>query len=276
MGLSECENCDGTNFIYPDNGSNRWVAGPPSNQSYVVLRDRQTAQDALDTLLCQPRLADLPSPPAQPPALPPVPPQPQPTVLPSPTAASTNTDSSGHAHKHKEKSQDGGVHASVANAADGVAATRGTGTPTANLPLTVAVAVTLLLALAVAPHGQIAPLEQCPTSSPVPPQGTPGGSGQLGASRGSDRLTGRPATASVARARRLQSRVALSTAAAAVNFRALCKRLLRGRRATSLVLGLGLGSLVTTRDSEWDEADDACHSGARSTASGSGPAHDLD
>ena len=198
MGLSECDNCDGTNSIDPANGRNQWVAGPPSNQSYVVLRNRQTAQDALDTLLCQPRLADLPSPPAQPPALPP-------PALPSPTAASTNTDSSGHAHKHKEKSQDGGVRASLATAADGAAATRGTGAPTANLPLTVAVAVTLLLALAVPPHGQSDPLGHCPCSSSVPPQGTPGGSGQLGTSRGSDRLTGRPATASVARASRLHA-----------------------------------------------------------------------
>ena len=198
MGLSECDNCDGTNSIDPANGRNQWVAGPPSNQSYVVLNNRQTAQDALDALLCQPRLADLPSPPAQPPALPP-------PALPSPTAASTNTDSSGHAHKHKEKSQDGGVRASAATAADGAAATRGAGAPTANLPLTVAVAVTLLLALAVPPHGQSDPLGHCPCSSSVPPQGTPGGSGQLGTSRGSDRLTGRPATASVARASRLHA-----------------------------------------------------------------------
>ena len=46
----------------------------------------------------------------------------------------------------------------------------------------------------------------CPRSTPAPPQGTPGGSGWLGTSRGSDRPTGRPATASAARASRLQSR----------------------------------------------------------------------
>ena len=87
MGLSECENCDGTNSIDPANGRNQWVAGPPSNQSYVVLRNRQTAQDALDTLLCQPRLADLPfgGPPPPPPLSPPSPsPRPPPPSPPSP------------------------------------------------------------------------------------------------------------------------------------------------------------------------------------------------
>ena len=117
MGFSECDGCDGANSIDPANGRNQWVAGPPSNQSYVVLRDRQRAQDALDQLLCQPRLADLPSPPAQPPARPPVPPPQQPPGLPSPTVASTTTNSSKHAHKHTENSRDGGVRASVATPA---------------------------------------------------------------------------------------------------------------------------------------------------------------
>ena len=45
----------------------------------------------------------------------------------------------------------------------------------------------------------------------TPPRGAPGGSGRLGTPRGRDRATGRPATASGARASRLQSR--LDTAA---------------------------------------------------------------
>ena len=192
MGLSECDNCDGTNYIDPANGRNRWVAGPPSNQSYVVLRNRRTAQAALDQLLCQPRLADLPSPPAQPPAQsparPPVQPPPQPPALPSPTVASTNTeasttvgegsaDSSEHAHKHREKTRDGSFRAPVAWAAADSAATGAT--PTANLPLAVAVVVGLLLALVVAHHGQECPFGRAPSSAPAPPQGALGGSGQL-------------------------------------------------------------------------------------------------
>eukprot|EP00964_Phaeocystis_antarctica_P024180 scaffold13553_cov80-Phaeocystis_antarctica.AAC.2 len=45
---------------------------------------------------------------------------------------------------------------------------------------------------------------QCPSSASAPPQGAPGGSGQL-ALPGRGRPTGRPATASGARASRLQS-----------------------------------------------------------------------
>ena len=204
MGFSECDNCDGTNSIDPANGRNRWVAGPPSNQSYVVLKEGRTAQAALDKLLCQPRLADLPSPPAQPPAQsparPPVQPPPQPPALPSPTVASTNTeasttvgagsaDSSEHAHKHREKIRDGSFRAPVAWAAESAAAHGGqsacpppaaTGaTPTANLPLAVAVVVGLLLALVVAHHGQECPFGRAPSSAPAPPQGALGGSGQL-------------------------------------------------------------------------------------------------
>ena len=85
MGFSECTDCDGVNYIDATDGSNRWVAGPPSNQSYVVLEDTATAQRALDTLLCQPRLADRPQPPQLPPQSParlPAPPPPaQPMVL---------------------------------------------------------------------------------------------------------------------------------------------------------------------------------------------------
>ena len=82
MGFSECDDCDGVNYIDEANGANHWVAGPPSNQSYVVLQDRGIAQAALDALLCQGRLADRPSvPPAPPcPSLPPsASPRPQPT-----------------------------------------------------------------------------------------------------------------------------------------------------------------------------------------------------
>ena len=54
--------------------------------------------------------------------------------------------------------------------------------------------------------GSKAPPWQGPSSAPAPPQGAPGGSGQLGTPRGRGRPTGRPATASGARASRLQSR----------------------------------------------------------------------
>lgn len=67
MGLSECEDCDGVNFVDPHNGKNHWVAGPKSNQSYVVLQDGATAEAALDALLCQGRRADHPQPPSPPP-----------------------------------------------------------------------------------------------------------------------------------------------------------------------------------------------------------------
>ena len=54
--------------------------------------------------------------------------------------------------------------------------------------------------------GSNCPPWQRPSSAPAPPQGAPGGSGQLGTPRGRGRPTGRPATASAARASRLQSR----------------------------------------------------------------------
>ena len=44
---------------------------------------------------------------------------------------------------------------------------------------------------------------QWPSSAPAPPQGAPGGSGRLGTPRGRGQATGRPATASGARASRL-------------------------------------------------------------------------
>ena len=49
-------------------------------------------------------------------------------------------------------------------------------------------------------------LWQCPSSAPVPPRGAPAGSGQLNTPRGKGWATGRPATGSNARARRLHSR----------------------------------------------------------------------
>jgi len=64
MGFGECASCDGVNYIDAANGTNHWVAGPPSNQSYVVLQDQAIAQGALDALLCQPRLADRAWPPS--------------------------------------------------------------------------------------------------------------------------------------------------------------------------------------------------------------------
>ena len=61
MGMSKCVDCDGVNYIDAADGNNHWVVGPRSNQSYVVLQDKATAQRALDELLCQPRLADRPT-----------------------------------------------------------------------------------------------------------------------------------------------------------------------------------------------------------------------
>ena len=54
-------------------------------------------------------------------------------------------------------------------------------------------------------HGQSASLgNECPISAPAPPQGAPGGSWQLGTPGAGGRPPGRPATASGARASRLQ------------------------------------------------------------------------
>ena len=47
------------------------------------------------------------------------------------------------------------------------------------------------------------PAWQCPSSAPAPPQGAPGGSGRLETPRARDWPSGRPATASGARASRL-------------------------------------------------------------------------
>ena len=53
---------------------------------------------------------------------------------------------------------------------------------------------------------KVPPPWQGPSSAPAPPQGAPGGSGWLDTLPGRGRPTGRPATASGARASRLQSR----------------------------------------------------------------------
>ena len=68
------------------------------------------------------------------------------------------------------------------------------------------------LSAEVTQHGQRGPLGSAPAQPAVPPQGAPGGSGQLGTPRGGGPATGRPATASGARASRLQRALADSTA----------------------------------------------------------------
>ena len=52
-GVAECSGCTGINNV--SGGNNNWVSKPSSNQTYLVLRDAQTAANALDELLCQPR-----------------------------------------------------------------------------------------------------------------------------------------------------------------------------------------------------------------------------
>ena len=59
---SECTDCDGRNVIDPNTGSNRWVSGPPSNQTYLVLHDGQAVSETLNALLCQkPKLGPAPA-----------------------------------------------------------------------------------------------------------------------------------------------------------------------------------------------------------------------
>ena len=53
MGWQACEQCDGKNYIDPSTGHNHWVAGPKTNQTYLVLEDATAAGNALDGLLCQ-------------------------------------------------------------------------------------------------------------------------------------------------------------------------------------------------------------------------------
>lgn len=48
-----CDQCDGKNYIEPSTGHNHWVAGPKTNQTFLVLKDAAAAGNALDELLCQ-------------------------------------------------------------------------------------------------------------------------------------------------------------------------------------------------------------------------------
>lgn len=59
VGLDECSNCTGFNWVDPTNGANIWISQPSraassqaSNQVFLVLRDAQKTQDAIDSLLC--------------------------------------------------------------------------------------------------------------------------------------------------------------------------------------------------------------------------------
>lgn len=52
-GVTECTGCDGVNHV-TNTGSNYWVPGPKSNQSYLILEDPSVAANAIDKLLCQP------------------------------------------------------------------------------------------------------------------------------------------------------------------------------------------------------------------------------
>ena len=45
---AECTDCAGANHIDPANGSNRWVPGPRTNQTYLKLLDGKKAGEALD------------------------------------------------------------------------------------------------------------------------------------------------------------------------------------------------------------------------------------
>jgi len=50
---SECVKCNGKNSIDPITGNNKWIPGPRTNQTYLVLEDPEAAGDAIDALLCQ-------------------------------------------------------------------------------------------------------------------------------------------------------------------------------------------------------------------------------
>jgi len=66
VGSVDCTYCDGTNSVDPFTGGNAWIPGKKSNQSYLVLHDKDVAQRALDTLLCQPPRHSPPEPTPQP------------------------------------------------------------------------------------------------------------------------------------------------------------------------------------------------------------------
>lgn len=51
--IAACTNCDGKNTINPHTGDNTWVPGPASNQTFLVLKDAESASKTLDQLLCQ-------------------------------------------------------------------------------------------------------------------------------------------------------------------------------------------------------------------------------
>ena len=51
--VAACTACDGVNSVDAATGENAWVAGAPSNQTYLVLKDGKAAGDAIDELLCQ-------------------------------------------------------------------------------------------------------------------------------------------------------------------------------------------------------------------------------
>ena len=60
VSCSECTGCDGVIEVSNATGGNRWIAGAPSNQSYLVLDGNKTksaidAGAAIDALLCKPR-----------------------------------------------------------------------------------------------------------------------------------------------------------------------------------------------------------------------------
>ena len=60
VSCSECTGCDGVIDVSNATGGNRWIAGAPSNQSYLVLNGNKTksaidAGAAIDALLCKPR-----------------------------------------------------------------------------------------------------------------------------------------------------------------------------------------------------------------------------
>jgi len=69
---SECTDCDGKNVIDPNTGSNQWVRGAKTNQTYLILHDAKKAGDTLDALLCQGPKVPTPAP---------APPQPTPAPL---------------------------------------------------------------------------------------------------------------------------------------------------------------------------------------------------
>lgn len=54
-GLSDCTDCNGVNRIDAKGGNNAWAPGRASNQSYLLLESGKVAQQAVDSLLCQPR-----------------------------------------------------------------------------------------------------------------------------------------------------------------------------------------------------------------------------